>query len=113
MNIFKNSAGSIVHESFKANALSGYVFDSAMGVSVSNLDGITASAAVPAVILLVVVIALVFSWLFSKSGGSQERTAATWLGGYQDLHNLNRYRDKSMFAALKNLLWWTGGNVKK
>ncbi|PKL35901.1 MAG: hypothetical protein CVV44_20505 [Spirochaetae bacterium HGW-Spirochaetae-1] len=113
INIFKNSEGSIVHESFKAMTLSGYVFESSMGVSVSNMEGITASAAVPAVILLVVAVAFLFSWLFSKSGGSQERTAATWLGGYQDLNNLNRYKDSSMFAALKNLLWWTGGNVKK
>jgi hypothetical protein len=31
--------------------------------------------------------------------------APTWLFGYQELHDGNRFRDKSMFAALKNALW--------
>ena len=43
----------------------------------------------------------------------EEEVLAERLCGYQDLHNVNRYKDSSMFAALKNYLWWTGGNVKK
>ena len=84
------------------------------GVSISIpgfVSGVS-SAATPIVILLVVAAAFVIARLFRNSGGSVDREVPTWLCGYTDLNNLNRYRDRSMFSSLKNFLWWTGGNVK-
>jgi len=113
--IFRNSKGSILHDSFNTLNFNDYIFSSAMGVNVSvpGVSSVTASALTPVVILVVVGLSLLFSWILKNSGGSQDRETDTWLCGYQDLNNLTRYRDSSMFTALKGFLWWTGGNVKK
>ena len=103
----------MVSAAFRNMAVQEHVFNSAMGVSVS-IPGLSSvsSMAVPAVLLAVFAAAFGFAALLRRAGGSKEREVPTWLCGYQDLHDGTRYRDKSMFAALKNLLYWTGGNVK-
>ncbi len=111
--IFETSAGSSVAGLFKETSLMSKLDGTMMGLSLNTMGDVTNSAAVPAVLLAVVTAAVIFSWLLSRSGGSEERTADTWLCGYQDLNNVNRYRDRSMYAALRNFLWWTGGNPKK
>lgn len=113
ISIFANSGGSMVSAAFRNMAVQEHVFNSAMGVSVS-IPGLSSvsSMAVPAVLLAVFAAAFGFAALLRRAGGSKEREVPTWLCGYQDLHDGTRYRDKSMFAALKNLLYWTGGNVK-
>ena len=114
IGIFAGSGGSLISAAFRNLNVQGHVFNSAMGVSV-GIPGLSAvsSIAVPAVLLAVFAAAFVVVAFLRKSGGSKEREVPTWLCGYQDLHDKNRYRDKSMFAALKNLLYWTGGNVKE
>jgi len=111
--IFETSGGSIVSSLFRETSLMSKLDGTMMGLSLNTMGNVTNSAAVPVVLLAVVTVAVIFSWLFSRSGGSEERTADTWLCGYQDLHNGNRYRDRSMYSALRNFLWWTGGNPKK
>jgi formate hydrogenlyase subunit 3/multisubunit Na+/H+ antiporter MnhD subunit len=113
IKIFSDSRGSIVHQTFRNFDFAGYLESTAMGVSLKGMTGVTASVAVPMILLVVFAIAFVIAWALRRSAGSTERTAETWLCGYQDLHNLTRYRDSSMFSSLKNFLWWTGGKVKK
>ena len=114
IGIFKNSGGSMLSAAFTGLEIEKYVFSSGMGVTVElpGLGAAVSSVAAPAMVLLVFAIAFVLVWALKRSGGSSERVAPTWLCGYQELHDGNRFRDKSMFAALKNALWWTGGNVK-
>ncbi len=113
VNILGSSKGSLVASAFSEGTLMQKLDSTAMGVSLNAMGKTASSTAVPLVLLAVVALAFLFSWMFSRSGGSEEREANTWLCGYQDLHDGNRYRDRNMFAALKNFLWWTGGNVKK
>jgi hydrogenase-4 component B len=114
IGLFKNSRGSIFHAAFNASEFNDYILSGMMGVKVSvpGLKSIVQSAAVPAVLLIVIAAAFLFAYLLRRSGGSKEKESTTWLCGYQDLNNLNRYRDRNMFSSLKKLLWWTGGNVK-
>ncbi|OHD72385.1 MAG: hypothetical protein A2W19_13640 [Spirochaetes bacterium RBG_16_49_21] len=115
MRIFRNSGGSIIQSLFAGVLLDGIIVNSAMGVSVSipGMKALLSSVAVPIVVLIVFAAAFIFAWLMKKSGGAEEKTAPTWLCGYQDLNNTNRYVSSNMYAAFKKALWWTGGNVKK
>jgi formate hydrogenlyase subunit 3/multisubunit Na+/H+ antiporter MnhD subunit len=115
INIFKKSAGSVIQPMFAGVTLNGYIVNSVMGVTVSvpGMKGALSFVAVPLVVLIIFIAAFVFAWLLKKSGGAEEKAAETWLCGYQDLNNLNRYVSKNMYAAFKKALWWTGGNVKK
>ncbi len=114
IGIFADSGGSLVSAAFRNMHVQDHVFNSAMGVSV-GIPGLSSvsSVAVPAVLLAVFAAAFAFAAFLRRAGGSKEREVPTWLCGYQDLHDKTRYRDKSMFAALRNLLYWTGGNVKE
>jgi len=114
ITVFQKSKGSSIYEAFNSVKISEHISATMNGVSVNvpGMQGIVSSTAVPAVIFIVVAAAFLLSWFFRKSGGSTEREAETWLGGYTGLTDLHRYRDRSMFASLKKLLWWTGGNVK-
>ncbi|MBN1533540.1 MAG: hypothetical protein JXA20_12805 [Spirochaetes bacterium] len=113
INVFQRSAGSIVQGQYATYDFSQMLNVSLLGIQVKDFYTASVSAAAaPIVVLIVVACAFLISYLFRISGGSKEVTAPTWLCGYQELNNLNRYTDKSMFAALKNLLWWTGGNGK-
>ncbi len=115
ISIFQNSGGSMLSAAFANVRLQDYIFSSLMGVSlrIPGLQSGIAAAAFPAVVLIVFAAAFVLARLIRNSAGSKERQAPTWLCGYQDLHDKTRYRDRSMFAAFKNALWWTGGNVKE
>jgi formate hydrogenlyase subunit 3/multisubunit Na+/H+ antiporter MnhD subunit len=115
ITVFNNASRSTLTAAFENTKLSEHIFSSMNGVafSVPGVAGIVSSAAVPAVILVVVLIALALAKLLRDSGDSKEREVPTWLCGYAELNNLNRYPDKSMFSSLKDFLWWTGGNVKK
>ncbi|MFA5518189.1 MAG: proton-conducting transporter membrane subunit [Spirochaetota bacterium] len=114
ITVFQKAKGSSLYGLFNSVKFSDYIATSMNGVSVNvpGVQGVVSSTAVPAVILVVVAVAFAIAWFIRKSGGSTEREADTWLGGYAHLNNLTRYKDRSMFAALKKLLWWTGGNVK-
>ena len=114
ITVFQKAKGSSIYGAFNDVKFSDHISTTMNGISVNvpGIDGIVSATAVPAVILIVVAAAFLMSWFFRKSGGSTEREAETWLGGYTGLTDLNRYRDRSMFSSLKKLLWWTGGNVK-
>jgi formate hydrogenlyase subunit 3/multisubunit Na+/H+ antiporter MnhD subunit len=115
ISIFKNSAGSILQPLFADITLDNMVVNSAMGVSVTvpGMEGLVSSVAVPLVVVAILAAALFFAWLLKKSGGSEEKEVPTWLCGYQDLNNKNRYEAHNMYSAFKKMLKWTGGNVKK
>ncbi len=115
IGIFKNSAGSVLQPLFADVSLDSYIVNSAMGVSVTvpGLDGVVSSVAVPLVVLIILAAAYIFAWLLKKSGGAEEKVVPTWLCGYQDLNNNNRYVAHNMYSAFKKAVKWTGGNVKK
>lgn len=114
ITVFQKAKGSSLHGLFNSVKLSDHISTAMNGVSVNvpGMQGIVSATAVPVVILIVVAAAFVLAWFLRKSGGSTEREVDTWLGGYAGLNDLTRYKDRSMFASLKKLLWWTGGNVK-
>ncbi len=113
IQVFQKTSGSTLTGPFNQLNLNEHVFSSMNGISI-NIPGFQglASAATPIVILIVVAVAFIIARLLRNSAGSTDREVPTWLCGYTDLNNLNRYPDRSMFSALKNFLWWTGGNVK-
>ncbi len=115
VQVFTKAGGSTLTGAFKEMNLNNHIFSTMNGVSLSvpGIEGVVSSTAVPVVILLVVAAAFIIARLFRSSGGAEEREAPTWLCGYVELNNLNRYPDRSMFSSLKDFLWWTGGNVKK
>ncbi|HPC42043.1 MAG TPA: proton-conducting transporter membrane subunit [Spirochaetota bacterium] len=115
IGIFKNSAGSSLQAVFGDVSLDNYIVNSAMGVSVTvpGLEGAVSSVAVPLVVLIILAAAYLFAWLLKKSGGAEEKEVPTWLCGYQDLNNNNRYVAHNMYSAFKKAVKWTGGNVKK
>ncbi|OHD63950.1 MAG: hypothetical protein A2176_15110 [Spirochaetes bacterium RBG_13_51_14] len=115
IDIFKNSDGSIIQPMFSGVSLDEYIVNSVMGVSVTvpGIKDLVSSVAVPLVVMLVIVTGLVFAWLLKRSGGAEEKVAPTWLCGYQDLNDKNRYAAHNMYSAFKKALRWTGGNVKK
>jgi len=112
--IFQNSGGSVLSSAFRTVGIENAVLNNGMGVSVA-VPGLStvASTAVPLAVLGVFALALAVAFWLTRSGGSTERVGETWLCGYQTLNNSNRYMDSSMFAALKAMFWWTGGNAKK
>ncbi len=112
-SIIKTSGGSIMEPVFRNFAFDRTFTGDALGVGFETPAGVVASVAVPAVILAVVAVAFALSLWLRNSGGSEERECDNWLCGYKDLADDNRYKDRHMFSALKNLLWWTGGNVKE
>ncbi len=113
INIFRSSTGSIVQASFNELSPHNAVFANASGVTI-NVPGMqyANAIAVPLVVIVIVIIGFTVAYIVKRSAGSQEKVMPTWLCGYQDLNNNNRYKDRHMFAAFKSMLWWTGGNVK-
>jgi len=112
IGVFSNSPGSSLSTMFaKLDPGSQISGKGLMGVSLT-LQGIVSSTAVPLMILLVLALAMTAALLLRRSGGSKERLAPTWLCGYQDLNQNNVYIDRNMFAAVRKIFRWTGGNVK-
>ena len=114
IGIMQSAKGSIMFEAFRSVDFDNFILSTAMGVSVGvpGIKGLTLAAAFPVIVLAVFAGAFAIAALLRRSGGSEEKLTTTWLCGYQELSNNNRYKDKNMFAALKNVLRWTGGNVK-
>ena len=81
-----------------------------LGIRLGGLDGMALNSAIaPLAVLLVLGLALGAGALLRRSAGSKEVPAATWLCGYQDLNDANRYVDRSLFAGLRGLFRWAGG----
>jgi len=112
IRIFTTSPGSILSEKFSLLDPAAHISSRGlMGISLT-LDGIVSSTAVPMMVLVVLAVSLALALFLRRSGGSRERIAPTWLCGYQDLNQSNVYIDRNMFAAVRKIFNWTGGNVK-
>ncbi|HOW85705.1 MAG TPA: proton-conducting transporter membrane subunit [Candidatus Aminicenantes bacterium] len=86
----------------------------ALGLGLPGLGGpVSSAAAAPLVVLLLVGLGLALGALLRRAGGSKEVSAPTWLCGYQDLSNANRYTDRGMFAGLRALFKFAGGKSGK
>lgn len=84
------------------------------GIRLGGLDGTALNSAfAPLAVLLVLGLALGAGALLRRSAGAKEVAAATWLCGYQDLNDANRYADRSMFAGLRGLFRWAGGKGRR
>lgn len=89
----------------------GHLGLSGIWIPVANGGGETTGfGTTPLLLLALLAVALVFGWWLRQSAGSAARDVPTWLCGYQELNNNNRYLDRSLYSALKNALRWTGGN---
>ncbi len=107
-----NSRGFLLGEAFTPGGLDGMLSVSLLGIRVHDLFGPGLNAAVaPLVVLGLLAAALAAAVLLRRSAGSREVAVPTWLCGYQELSDKNRYRDHGMFAAFKNFFRWTGGRT--
>ncbi len=110
--VLQRSEGFLLADGVAASA--GPVSASLDGIRLTGLGGLPLNAAAaPLVVLLVLGLGLGLAALLRRSGGSKEIEAPTWLCGYQDLDNANRYTDRSMFAALRGLFKFAGGKSGK
>jgi formate hydrogenlyase subunit 3/multisubunit Na+/H+ antiporter MnhD subunit len=108
ISALQRSEGFLLANAVAASA--GPVSTSALGVSLRGLNGLPLNAAAaPLIVLLVLGLGLAIGALLRKAGGAPEVEAPTWLCGYQDLGDANRYRDRSMFAGLRGLFKFAGG----
>ncbi len=108
LSAFGRSEGFLLADSIAAGRSS--LSLSAAGIRLTGLYGLPLnSASTPLLVLLVIGLALAAGTLLRRSGGSREVKAPTWLGGYQELGDANRYTDRGMFAALRSLFRWAGG----
>ncbi len=97
-----------------AVAAAGPVPASALGVGLGGPAGLPQiAAAAPLVVVLLLGLGLALGALLRRSAGSKEVEAPTWLCGYQDLNNANRYADRGMFAGLRGLFKFAGGKSGK
>jgi NADH:ubiquinone oxidoreductase subunit 5 (subunit L)/multisubunit Na+/H+ antiporter MnhA subunit len=115
IGIFKRADGSILQPVFSGAALDGLVRNPVLGVSVASpgTGGPASAAVVPVVVLAVLAAGFLFAGLLKRSGGSEGKEVPTWLCGYQELNDRNRYTAGHLYAAFKRALRWTGGNIKK
>ncbi len=112
ISALQRSEGFLLADAAAASA--GPVSTSALGVSLTGLNGLPLNAAAaPLIVLLVLGLGLAIGALLRKAGGAPEVEAPTWLCGYQDLGNANRYTDRSMFAGLRGLFKFAGGKSGK
>ncbi len=85
-----------------------------LGLRLPALGGsFAAAAAAPLAVVLLVGLGLGLAALLRRAGGSGTVEAPTWLCGYQDLSNANRYTDRGMFAGLRALFKFAGGKSGK
>jgi hydrogenase-4 component B len=110
VSAFRHSSGFALANAFRPSALGGTLEASLLGLRVRDLFGTPINAAVsPLLALSLLVLALLLAGRLRRSAGSRERTVPTWLCGYQQLNEKNRFVDRGMFAALKHFFRWTGG----
>lgn len=92
----------------------GPVSSGTLGLGLPGLGGpFAAAAAAPLAVALLVGLGLGLGALLRRAGGSRTVEAPTWLCGYQDLGDANRYTDRSMFAGLRALFKFAGGKSGK
>jgi hydrogenase-4 component B len=109
-SVFTHSEGFLLADGVAAAFRGGPLSAALPGIRMEGLYGIALnSAAAPLAVFVVLGLALGAGALLRRSAGSKEVEAKTWLCGYQDLNEANRYTDRGMFAALKGLFRWTGG----
>ena len=107
-----NSRGFLLGEAFAPGVLDGVLSVSLLGIRVHDLFGPgLAAAAAPLAVLGLLAAAFAAAVLLRRSAGSREAVVPTWLCGYEELGEKNRYQDHGMFAAFKSFFRWTGGRT--
>lgn len=110
--VMQQSPGAVITSAFGSSSVNALVDTSALGVVIQSGEGAAMATFSPVAILLVFAIAVSIGAFLKGSGGAQRRETRPWLGGYQELHNTNRFADRNMFAAFKRFFGWAGGNVR-
>lgn len=69
---------------------------------------------IPVTIGIVLAIAFLFTYIFSKQGGSSRRTADIWLCGYAQETDTDSYRygASNFYGEIKRYFGWLGGNPR-
>jgi len=76
----------------------------------SAIDG--AALYVPATIGIVIAIAFIIVYAFSKQGGSTRKTGDVWLCGYAKEADCYRYSASNFYGEIKRYFGWLGGNPR-
>jgi len=80
------------------------------------VDGVTVAQGgalyFPLGILAVLAIAFLFTFTFSKLGGSVRRTGDAWLCGYVREADVYRYSASNFYGEIKRYFGWLGGNPR-
>jgi formate hydrogenlyase subunit 3/multisubunit Na+/H+ antiporter MnhD subunit len=105
--VLRRSEGFLLADA--VNAPGGLGPAAALGVGLKGLG----AAAVPLLVLVLLAAGLGLGALLRRAGGSKDAAAPTWLCGYQDLNEANRYADRGMFAGLRSLFKPAGGRNGK
>ena len=113
ITVLKTADGSLFAGLLERSNLQEWMVAVGGGVAV-HLPGANMTSAVAMPLMLLVIFALLYgfaAWL-GKAGGSAPKKVEVWMCGYQPLNEANRYKSADMYAAFKNFMKWTGGNVK-
>ena len=113
VTVLKASEGGLFVGLLQRAELKDWMVSTSSGISV-NLPGATMVSAVAVPLLLVFIFGVIYiavTWL-AGAGGSQPKSVDVWLCGYKPLCNNNRFKSADMYAAFKDFMKWTGGNVK-
>lgn len=82
--------------------------------AVSGLSAVGGAALyVPVVIGIVMAIAFLIAYTFSKQGGNTRRTGEVWLCGYAKEADCYRYGASNFYGEIKRYFGWLGGNPRK
>lgn len=110
--VFAMSEGSLVQALFADPATAASLTPSWAGVGLT-LGGHPIAFVMPLVLLAMLGVAGLFAAWLRRAGGAEPRQAPVWLCGYQTLNGANSYTSSHIYAAFKNFMWWTGGNVRR
>ena len=81
---------------------------------VAGLSAIQGAALyVPLTIGIVLAVAFLVAYTFSKQGGNTRRTADVWLCGYAKEADCYRYSASNFYGEIKRHFGWLGGNPRK
>lgn len=112
VRVFASSEGSLVQTLFADPATAASLTQSWAGVGLT-LGGHPVAFVMPLALLAMLAAAGLFAAWLRRAGGAEQRQAPVWLCGYQTLNSANSYTSSHIFAAFKNFMWWTGGNVRR
>ena len=112
IRVFAMSEGSLVRALCADPATAASFMPSWAGIGLT-LGGHPVAVVMPLALLAMLGVAGLFAAWLRRAGGAEPRQAPVWLCGYQTLNGANSYTSSHIYAAFKQFMWWTGGNVRR